>query len=361
MRPLIIPIFIPHAGCPFDCSYCNQRLIAGQSGGLPEAGQIHETVRQWTTRSPGRSAEVAFYGGSFTMLPVEQQRRLLEAVQPLIQQQLVSSVRLSTRPDGLSDEILSFLAGYGVRTIEIGVQSLDDEVLELAGRGHSAADSLDALQRIMRAGFRTGAQLLPGLPGDTPEKALDSLQGVVRAGAQFVRIYPALALAGTGLAARYHAGQWQPWPLDVTIQLCARMLLFADQAGVPVIRLGLQSDDGLVEGETVLAGPWHPALGQLVRNELYFCLVCAMASRLSGPIQRIACHPDRLSDVGGHGQRNLRRWRQQGIAIKTITADAALPDNAVRAETCNHQMTCSIVTDLNDKEIVDAQRISQLS
>ncbi len=354
MRPLIVPFFIPHAGCPHQCVYCNQHLTARQAASPPQSEEIRKTVREWVRRSPGRPVEVAFFGGSFTLLPREQQQQLLTSVQPLLEQGLVDGIRISTRPDGLADDILPFLAEHKVRTIEIGVQSLDDEVLERSERGHTATDSKAAIMRVARAGFRTGAQLLPGLPGDAPDKALASLSGVMAAGAEFVRIYPALVLAGTRLAKQYAAGDWQPPSLDATIRLCARMLLLAQQAGIPVIRLGLQSDEGLVAGETVLAGPWHPALGQLARGELYYSLVLKLADRLGEPLEEVVCHPARISDVIGHERRNLIRWQQRGLVVKQIYAGPGLTPEEITVRSLSQQMTGSIITNLNDEEILNA-------
>lgn len=351
MHPLIIPFFIPHAGCPHACLYCNQRLTAREPEGLPRPERIEATVRQWVRRSPGRPAEAAFFGGSFTALPQERQRQVLGAVQPLIDEGLVAGIRVSTRPDGLDGSALELLATYRVRTVEIGVQSLDDRVLQRAGRGHGAAESRAAIGRVAAAGFRTGAQLLPGLPGDTPERSLASLAGVISAGAQFVRIYPALVLAGTGLAELYAAGDWQPPSLEATVRLCARMLLLAGRAGVPVIRLGLQSDEGLVAGETVLAGPWHPALGQLARSELYYFLARVLAGRLEGPPERIFCHPDRMSDVVGHGRRNLLRWRQREPALQGVAPDTGLEPDELSVQSCGNRVRGSILTTLTDEEI----------
>lgn len=354
MRPLIVPFFIPHAGCPHQCAYCNQRLTTRQTLSLPQAEQIQRTVLEWTRRSTGRPVEVAFFGGSFTLLPMKQRQQLLESVQPLLDQGLVNGIRISTRPDGLCDAILSFLAEYRVSTIEIGVQSLDNGVLKQSDRGHTATDSIAAIMRVARAGFHTGAQLLPGLPGDTPDKALASLSGVMAAGAGFVRIYPALVLAGTRLAGQYAAGDWQPPALDATIRLCARMLLMAQKAGIPVIRLGLQSDEGLVAGETVLAGPWHPAMGQLARGELYYALVSKLADQLGEPLEQIVCHTARISDVIGHKRRNLSRWQQRGLPAKQVVAGPGLEPEEVMVQSRYKRMKGSIIANLNDKEILDA-------
>lgn len=350
MRPLIIPFFIPHAGCPHTCLFCNQHLISGVQAALPSAEQIATKTYEWLSRSPGRPAEVAFFGGSFTALPRLVQHQLLDAVQPLIDDGKVQGIRLSTRPDAVDDDILSFVARYRVRTIEIGVQSLDDQVLNRSGRGYTARQALDALERTRAVGFHVGAQLLPGLPGDTLATALASLRGVVTAGAQFVRIYPAVVLAGTGLAKLYVHGSYRPPDLEQGVRIAARLLHAAMLADCPVVRIGLQADEGLVPGDTILAGCWHPALGQLVRGELYYDLVRQLAYErgITGPLT-VWCHPGRLSDLQGHGRQNLVRWSHDGLTV-TVRRDAALSPHEVRLDAQPHIITGSLLTTLHYRE-----------
>lgn len=355
MRPLIIPFFIPHAGCPHTCLFCNQHLISGVEQHLPSAQQIKETVQQWLDRSLGRAAEVAFYGGSFTLLPRKQQEQLLDAVQPLIEQQMVKSIRISTRPDALDQAVLAFLADHKVVTIEIGVQSLDDQVLLQSKRGHTAADSLAALQRVKAAGFQVGAQLLPGLPGDTLSKALASVKGVITAGAQFVRIYPAVVLSDTALADQFMAGQYQPPDLVQGVKNCARMLHLCLQAGIPVIRIGLQAEEGLSVEGAILAGCWHPALGQLVKAQLYYDLVVALAGPfVSTEGVQLACHPDRLSELQGHARNNLIHWQKSGLVIKKVQTDASLQHDQVCLSNLQQKNIGSIITTCIYKEMCDA-------
>lgn len=355
MHPLIIPFFIPHAGCPHTCLFCDQHTISGEQLLLPSAERITATVEEWLVRSPGRTAEVAYYGGSFTLLPRPVQATLLGAVQPFIRSGQVDGIRLSTRPDALDTDILQFLIEHQVQTIEIGVQSLDDEVLQRAGRGHTAQQSIEALQRTVAAGFKVGAQLLPGLPGDSQSKALASLHGVITAGAQFLRMYPAVVLSGTGLARLYQQGSYQPPDVDQGIRTCARLLHAAYQAGRPVIRIGLQADEGLVAGTTILAGCWHPALGQLVKGELYYDLVMQLSGQMVSSADGVVyCHPKRISEVRGHGQRNLQRWRQADLAITTVLGDPSLERDQLRLETMQQKMSGSIITTLVYKENVYA-------
>lgn len=355
MRPLIIPFFIPHAGCPHTCLFCNQRLISGVEQSLPSALQITETVQGWLERSPNRPTEVAFFGGSFTLLPQQQQQQALEAVQPLIEQQLIAGIRISTRPDALDAAGLTFLAAHKVTTIEIGVQSLDDLVLLQSNRGHTAADSLAAIKRVRAAGFQVGAQLLPGLPGDTRAKALASVQGVMAAGAQFVRIYPAVVLSGTALADQYRAGQYQPPDLEQGVKTCARMLHLCLQAGIPVIRIGLQAEEGLSAEGAILAGCWHPALGQLVKAQLYHDLVLALAEYFkSFDGLKLSCPPERLSEVQGHARSNLQRWQQTGLPIDRILIDPGLNHDQICLQNLQQKYTGSIITTNIYKESLNA-------
>lgn len=344
-RPLIIPFFIPHAGCPHTCLFCNQRLITQTTNDAPTADQVHATVAQWRKRSPGRPAEVAFYGGSFTALPRGLQARLLGAAAALKEQGEITGIRISTRPDALGAATLSFVKPYGVTTIEIGVQSLDDSVLQAVARGHNAAVSLAAIKRVREAGFTVGAQLLPGLPGDSEASAMASIAGVIAAGAQFVRLYPAVVLADTALAEMFHQGVYCPPDLEQGVRITARMFRFAAAAGVPTIRIGLQADEGLSAKGAILAGCWHPALGQLVKSRLFCDVVLHLAThRGLGGASRLFCHPARLSEVLGQGRKNLDIWQAAGIMIDAVQAKPGLADDEVCLMDGHQSITASYLT-----------------
>jgi histone acetyltransferase (RNA polymerase elongator complex component) len=324
VRAVTVPFFISHEGCPHSCVFCDQRTISGAQGGLPDRNGILATIETWQRSAAGRPLEAAFFGGSFTALPQQVQEGLLAPLQPLLANGTLSSVRISTRPDYIDSERVRWLASQGVATIEIGVQSMDDQVLEAAGRGHNASASEAAIRCVREQGLAVGAQLMPGLPGDTPEISLLSLQRVLAAGADFVRIYPVVVLAGTELARRYEAGHYQPLDLDNGIALCKVLLHTAMKAGVDVIRIGIQAGEGL-NSETVLAGCWHPALGQLVRSELYYDLLALLVSGLPGDAPlTILCHPSRISDIVGQGKCNLNRLRRAQVEIE--------PDNTMLRE-----------------------------
>lgn len=346
MGAVTVPFFISHQGCPHACVFCDQRAISGSSGNLPDREQIRSTIGAWQRSAAGRPLEVAFFGGSFTALPETVQDELLAPVRPFLDSGVVGSIRVSTRPDCLDRAVVRRLAGQGVAVIEVGVQSMDNTVLALSGRGHDAAASEAALRCIRDEGLAGGAQLMPGLPGDTPEASLMSLERVIAAGAAFVRLYPVVVLEGTELARRYRTGAYRPLDLDQGISLCKQLLHRAMQAGIDVIRIGLQAGDGL-NGKTVLAGCWHPALGQLVRSELYFDLLSKLSAHLPGDAPfGVACHPSRLSDVIGQKRRNLARLRPLGVPI-IVRPDERLLVEEVAVEYLEQRFKGSLVTGLN--------------
>ena len=343
MKPVNVPFFISHQGCPHTCVFCDQRTISGANGNLPTAPEIISRIDLWRSTAGGRPLEVAFFGGTFTALPEKIQLELLAPLQPLLDSGDIRSVRISTRPDYIDAGRVAWLAEKGVRTIELGGQSLDDAVLTASGRGHSAAASLAAISCIKDAGITAGVQLMPGLPGDTPASSLRSLERAIAGGADFFRIYPTVVLRGTELADRYAAGEFTPLPLDRGISLCALLLQRAMQAGIPVIRIGLQADHGLND-DSILAGCWHPALGQLVRSQLYADLVC----RSVPPGQRVTvfCRPERLSDVVGVKRGNVQRLADRGVQM-SVAADATLTNEELAIQTEDSTVTYSVISDLH--------------
>lgn len=343
MRPVTVPFFISHQGCPHTCIFCDQRAISGASGVLPTAGEIRARVDLWRSTSREQPLEVAFFGGTFTALPEETQSKLLAPLQPLLESGTLASVRISTRPDYIDSGRVAWLSERGVGTIELGVQSTDDAILAASGRGHTAADSLAAISCIKNSGLQAGAQLMPGLPGDIPASSLSSLEQVISAGADFLRIYPAVVLQGTELARRYATGDFIPLPLDRGVSLCKLLLQRAMRAGIPVIRIGLQADQGL-DTESVLAGCRHPSLGQLVRSQLYADLVC----RFVPPGQRVTvyCHPARLSDVVGMKRSNLQRQAERGVQMRVVP-DVALKKEELKVEIEEISTIYSIIKDLH--------------
>ena len=343
MKPVTVPFFISHQGCPHTCVFCDQRAISGASGFLPHAEQTRAKIDLWRSTAGGRPLEVAFFGGTFTALQEKIQAELLAPLQPLLENGTLASVRISTRPDYIDADRVAWLSERGVRTIELGVQSTDDAVLAAAGRGHSAADSIAAIRCVKSGGLQAGAQLMPGLPGDTPASSLASLEQVISAGADFLRIYPTVVLQGTELARRYAAGEFFPLPLDRGVSLCKLLLQRAMQADIPVIRIGLQADCGL-DAENVLGGCWHPALGQLVRSRLYRDLLSRFVP--SDGCVTVHCHPARLSDVVGMKRGNLQSQVRRGVQMRVVP-DATLKKDELAIQTGDSTVTYSIISDIH--------------
>jgi histone acetyltransferase (RNA polymerase elongator complex component) len=334
LRPAVVPFFISHLGCPHRCVFCDQEKIAGAKGTLPSVAEIAAKVAQYRDSSPGRELEAAFYGGTFTALPRSDQQHLLGALQPLLASGRLNSIRLSTRPDAVDPDAACFLRAMGVATVELGAQSMDDEVLRLAGRGHSAADTERAVRVLGEAGLEVGVQLMPGLPGDSDERSLASLDRALALGSSFLRIYPTVVISGTELAQRYRAGSYAPQSLDQAVSLCKRMLLKAMRQGVPVIRVGLQPTSELETSGAVLAGPYHPAFGQLVESELFFDLMSEMVAGLpAGSSVGFSVAPGRVSDLVGQKRRNLERLAERHqVMVAAVREDAALGRSRIALE-----------------------------
>ncbi|MEN2776263.1 radical SAM protein [Acetivibrio clariflavus] len=264
MKHVIIPIFIPHKGCPFDCIFCNQKKISGQMDEVSESSVRAVIESHLNTISRGSLIEIAFFGGSFTGIDREEQIRYLEIANEYIQNGPVGSIRLSTRPDYIDDDILTYLKKYNVSVIELGVQSLDREVLERSNRGHSIEDVLTSSKMIKDKGFSLGIQTMLGLPGDSFEKAVDTAKKVVELAPDIVRIYPTLVVKGTYLERLYITGQYKPLSLEEAVDLCAVLMDIYESNHINVIRVGLQPTDNICDGGDVIAGPFHPAIRQLV-------------------------------------------------------------------------------------------------
>ncbi|QWV98445.1 radical SAM protein [Geomonas nitrogeniifigens] len=328
MRPLLVPFFIPHQGCPHRCVFCDQERVAGVGGGLPTARQLLSRIEEYRLGAPARTLEIAFYGGTFTALPRRDQGALLFPLQPLLAAGVVQSVRLSTRPDAVDPDTAEFLNAHGVATVELGVQSLDPEVLLLSGRGHGASEVEHSVATLKKVGIEVGIQLMPGLPGDTPQAALASLRRALDLKPAFLRIYPTLVIEGTELARRYREGSYHPLDLPQAVTLCKEMLEAAGQAGIPVIRFGLQPTSELDSPGVVVAGPYHPAFGQLVESELCFDRMCGLLEGIP-PGSRVSfgAPPGRVSDLVGQRRGNLQRLATcYGVAASVSEDRELLPD-----------------------------------
>ena len=313
-RPLIIPLFIPHMGCPHQCIFCNQQSITGKSAQTPTPEQIHREVNRFLKygKKQPSTTQISFFGGSFLGLEKETILSLLGAAMPFVKRTEVDSIRFSTRPDTISRETLDLLDGFPVSTVELGVQSMNDRVLDAAGRGHRAADTVVAVGLLQQRGYQVGLQMMVGLPADDDSVAMDTARRMAALQPDFVRIYPTLVLKGSPLASRFKSGRYHPMGLAACVTLVKRLYLFFNTHHIPVIRMGLQASDGLTRTGDFIAGPYHPAFGHLVHGEI---VLDAISSALGGMENRpdpltITAHPTMISRVQGLNKKNIRHLKQ---------------------------------------------------
>ena len=310
-NPLIIPIFLSNLGCRERCLFCNQKAAAEE---LPSPSSIRNFIEASLAGIPhdkrNRRKQVAFYGGSFTAIHRDDQVRYLKEVQPFLASGLIDSIRISTRPDALDEETLSLLTEYGVKTIEVGVQSMIDEVLLLANRGHSAKDTVDAVFRLKRGNFEVGLQLMIGLPGDTCDRFLQTIDQVMELKPDFVRIHPTLVLKGAPLEILWRNGEYFPLSSEEAIQWLKKGILRLENSSLSIARIGLQPTRELQRD--FLAGPYHPAFRQLVESAIFF----DMATSLLQDSQKNAhalflCHPKEISNLRGQKNKNILRLKEE--------------------------------------------------
>jgi len=264
-KRITIPVFIPHSGCPHACVFCNQWSVTGVTEkNTSEA--LHETVEKYLSDIPGtiEKVEIAFFGGSFTAIPYNEQIEYLSAVEPYIKNGIISSVRISTRPDYIDKTGLDILKKYHVETVELGVQSFSDEVLNASGRGHGSGDVYVAVSLLKKYGFRTGIQLMPGLPEDSYARSIMSAESTLKLMPDDVRIYPAVVLKDTVMEKLFNENKYNPLTLEEAVELCSVMYGMFIKSGISIIRMGLHPMD--LSGGKVVAGPYHEALGFLIKS-----------------------------------------------------------------------------------------------
>jgi histone acetyltransferase (RNA polymerase elongator complex component) len=307
--PLIIPVFLPAMGCRDRCLFCNQKASAvGVSSPLSVRSFIEASLPAFPSEGKEREKQIAFYGGSFTAIHRDDQVRYLKEVQPFLVSGLIDSIRISTRPDALDEKTLSLLKEYGVKTIEVGVQSMIDEVLSLARRGHRAEDTVDAVSRLKDKNFEVGLQLMIGLPGDTLDRFLQTLDRVIELKPDFLRIHPTLVLKGAPLEDLWRAGAYSPMPLNEAIQWLKKGILKLEKSSIRVARIGLQPTEELQRD--YLAGPYHPALHQLVDSAIFFDMATSLLQTSHKNGQALFfCHPKEVSNLRGQKNKNILRLK----------------------------------------------------
>ena len=264
----IIPIFVPHRGCPHDCIFCNQKKITGVQTDVDDVMARNIIEEYLKTIKKGTHIEIAFFGGSFTAIDIETQKNLLTVAKEYVDIGIVKDIRLSTRPDCISHEILKMLKSYKVSIIELGVQSLDEIVLLESIRGHKSDEVYESAKLIKEYGINLGLQMMIGLPTDNFEKCMYTAKEFVKMNPYCVRIYPTLVVKETGLENLLNDNKYSPFTLDESIYIVKKLLVLFYKNNINVIRVGLQSSEDIQLGKAILSGPYHPAFRELVEGEI---------------------------------------------------------------------------------------------
>lgn len=331
-KPLVIPVFIPHLGCRHSCIYCDQKKIAGEHE-LPGFDTLAALTADWRAGARDiaeREVQLAFYGGSFTGLAPDVQSDLLRSAARLKADGLIDRIRLSTRPDYMDEDNVRLLAHFGADIIELGVQSMADDVLELAQRGHTAEDVRRAAAAIRRyPRFTLGLQMMIALPGDTPDKSRYTAERIAELAPDFVRIYPTAVLKGTQLAWLWEQGEYQEWPWEMLLDTAADVVDVFGRQGIPVIRIGLQAADNLKLGGDLLAGAYHPALGELVKGRLFRRQLEAFCRQSRASAATVYANPRELSQVVGQKRCNLRYCQEQYGVTLSVKADPSIASGQI--------------------------------
>ena len=333
-KHLIIPIFIPHQGCPHRCIFCQQKTITNLSETRTTPNDIRNTI-ELAIKSKHvlnqKPKEVAFYGGTFTSLPTASMTKMLGAVRPFIEKDIIQSIRLSTRPDSIGEDKLDILGSFAVSTVELGVQSMDNMVLLLSNRGHTSLDTINAVKALKKGGFKVGIQLMPGLPGDSKEVFMDTIDRVIGLKPDIARLYPTLVIKGSKLAQWYREGKYTPIGLKDTVNLCKEACMRLESSGIPVIRIGLMSSPSLLKKGEIIAGPWHPSLGFLVRSAIHLERVRPYIPTMGEAKNIVLLAPkEEIPLIMGHKKTGIRHIENiTGGMIKDIMPDDSIPAGEV--------------------------------
>lgn len=310
----IIPIFVPHLGCPNDCTFCNQKKISGQKKNITKQ-DVKNIIEYYLEnfKDTEKKVEVAFFGGSFTGIQKEIQEELLSAAYEYIKAGKVDSIRISTRPDYIDKDILKLLKMYNVKTIELGVQSTNDFILNKCKRGHSFEDVKKASKLIRKNKFKLGHQMMVGLPDSTQKDEIQTARDLIKLRPKIVRIYPVLVIKDTKLEEEYVNGEYQPNTLEQAIDTCSVLLKMFEKKKIDVIRVGLQSTDEICnpenESSQVIAGPYHPAFRQLVESRIYYGEFLKKIKSLNNKVRkiRVQVNGKNINNFVGHKRENINK------------------------------------------------------
>lgn len=315
----IIPIFVPHEGCPHNCVFCNQNSITGSTN-IVDAKYVKETMDKYLININLNDSivEVSFYGGTFTAIPIEKQRELLAVAKKYKEMGKINYIRLSTRPDYIDKPILDNLKKYTVDIIELGVQSLDEEVLLKSGRGHSEKDVINASTLIKEYGFTLGHQIMIGLPGDTFKKDIETTLKVIDLQPRIVRIYPALVIRNTPMEKMYNSASFNPYSLVDAVKISKVLYGLFVNSNINVIRIGLQPTEEINEGKEIISGPFHPAFRELVESSIINDMLLEEIGDLSCEEITIYINPREISKLYAYKKKFFNDMKDQ-VNAESIT------------------------------------------
>ena len=332
-KEYIIPIFVPHLGCPNACTFCNQRSISGQTKMI--TGQdVKDTIEYYLSnfKDDNKYVEVAFFGGSFTGIEEEIQEELLEAANEYIKQGKVNSIRISTRPDYIDKKILKRLKKYHVKTIELGVQSTSDYILARCQRGHTYADVKKASKLIRRYRFILGHQMMLGLPESTKLDEVNTAKDLIRLKPKIIRIYPVLVIKGTKLEEEYKSGEYVPLTINQAIERSKEVVKMFQRKNIQVIRIGLQNtntiDDPSKKESEVIAGPYHPAFRQLVESSMWYDAIIEKIKKFNAKVKEVEIRANsaNINNIIGHKKDNINKLKQvYDVDVSIVQDDEIKP------------------------------------
>lgn len=316
-KQYIIPIFVPHLGCPNDCIFCNQKSISGQQKMITKE-DVEKTIDFYleNIRDKEVKKEVAFFGGSFTGIEEEKQEEFLQTAYEYIKAGKIDSIRISTRPDYINKQILKRLKKYKVETIELGVQSANDYILKQSNRGHTFKDVQKASKMIRWNRFKLGHQMMVGLPESTRIDEINTAKELIKLKPKMVRIYPVLVIKNTRLEKEYLEGKYTPLTVVQAVETSKELVRMFNQKGIEVIRIGLQNTDSITdpneEGSEVVAGPYHPAFRQLVESGLWYDTIVEKIKKLNVKVKKVevTVNPQDANNVIGHKRENVEKLKE---------------------------------------------------
>ena len=316
-KEYIIPIFVPHLGCPNNCTFCNQKKISGQTKMVTKQ-DVKDTIVYYLKnfKDDHKYVEVAFFGGSFTAIEKEKKEELLEAVQEYIENKKVHSIRVSTRPDCIDKDILKRLKKYHVKTIELGVQSTNNYILSRCKRGHTGEDVKKASKLIRRYGFVLGHQMMVGLPESTKQDEINTAKELIKLKPEIVRIYPVLVIKDTELAEEYQRGEYTPLTVGQAVERCKEIVDLFNRKKITVIRIGLQNTEEITDPSlkesSVVAGPYHPAFRQLVESSMWYDSIVNEIKKVNAKVKKvkIKANDKNVNNIIGHKKENITKLKE---------------------------------------------------